>query len=73
MERALNYTRNVAVVLLAGLVVFVACAAVAAVFNATTWQTVNEWVSKAVMVTGILFVGNVVVALLVGSSGKKSS
>lgn len=66
MDRAVKYIKNVAVVLLSGFVLLEAIAAIAAVLSAVTWQAFNDLSMKAIVILGVIFMANLVIALLMG-------
>lgn len=70
MEKSISYIKNVSVLLLSGLSLFVMVGAIMVILNAITWDTLGDWSWKALLVAGVLLVGNLVVALLLGAVSK---
>ena len=70
MQKSFEYIKNVSVVLLAALALFVAAGAISVVLNATTWETLGDWSLKALIVAAILLAGNLIVAFLLGAVSK---
>lgn len=66
MDRAVKYVKNVAVVLLSGLALLVVAGAVLAVAGTLTWSAFWDMALKALVVVGILFMANLIVAFLTG-------
>ena len=67
MEKSISYIKNLSVVLLSGLSLFVMVGVIMVILNAITWEILGDWSSKALLVAGVLLVGNLVVSLLLGA------
>jgi hypothetical protein len=71
MEKTTIYSKNVALGIIGLLVVFMGLCGVAVILDALTWETMKDWTTKAVLIGVVVFVVNVIGALIVNTLAQK--
>lgn len=74
MEKAVSYTKNTGLGVVAMLALFAAAGVVGVILNMTTWEQLGDWMAKAALLGLVLVVVGAIAGMIAGAvagSGEK--